>query len=432
MSTYQPEMNTTRVTATQAAPSPPLYKLLKLGVIGLFIVASMGKFVNAYTEEVIPIASPFETLANNGRLLAVAILCAVTFLGLGVDKQVPKPQFNLACKALLAIQAVIVAKYVFSGVFGFLGLAITVYACLWVVYYFVFPAILGTGVRAIPKIAELMLYIAFVFLICNLYLLRASPAGASACEGRFHGIVSNPQLFALCNGMSSAAFFYFIADRRHATWKRLLAVFCAGASVYLAYLSGSRMGMVIMFANLVPFISIGLGFFIGLIGFLIWAFDINPGSWFGESEAFSRITRTTDTRTMVWQSQWTAFTTYPLFGAPFTSDRLRFAENSWLALLAGTGIAGFVPAVMFLLGIGQITSAVWEQVNRSVSRRMSYEAKFLLGSILGLLVGSAFEAFLLGTLTMPLLMSYLILYASDAFLYERNVPAYRGSYSSRG
>lgn len=419
MSIYQTDLNQGRPYAVQSAPSPPLYKMLKLGVIGLFIAASLGKFVNAYTEEVIPIATPFETLANNGRLLAVAALCVVTLFGLGVDKQVVKPQFNLACKALLAIQAVIVAKYVFSGVFGFLGLAITVYVCLWIVYFFVFPALLGTGVRAIPKIAELMLYIAFVFLICNLYLLRASPVGASACEGRFHGMVSNPQMFALCNGMNSASFFYFLADRRHARWKKFLATFCLVSSVYLAYLSGSRMGMVIIFANLVPFISIGLGFLIGISGFLAWAFDIDPRSWFGESEALSRITRTSDTRTMVWQSQWTAFMTYPLLGAPFTTDRLRFAENSWLALLAGTGIAGFIPALMFLLGIGQVMSAVWEQVNRSFSRRLTNEAKFLLGSILGLLVGSIFEAFLLGTLTMPLLMSYLILYASDAYLHER-------------
>lgn len=415
----------------QAQSSPPTNMILKLGLVGLFVAASMGKFVNAYTEEMVPIASPFEYLAQNGRIVAVAILGAVTLLGFSAGSQVQKPQFNLACRALLAIQAVIIAKYVFSGVFGFLGLAITVYSCLWSIYYFVFPALFGVGSRAIPKITELMLFVAAIFLVCNLYLLRASPDGASACEGRFHGMVSNPQLFALCNSMSFAAFAYFLFDIRQARWKRFLALFCMVAGAYLAYLSGSRMGILVALVCLLPFIKIGTAFVFGMGAFTVWALDLNLGSFFGESEAFNRITRTNDTRTMIWQSQWTAFMTYPVFGAPFTTDRLRFAENSWLALLAATGIAGFVPAVLFLLGIVQVTTAVWEQAKRTLTRQISLEARFLLGSVFGLFVGSAFEAFLLGTLTMPLLMSYLILYASDAYLSERSVAPNRPSQAFR-
>jgi hypothetical protein len=113
------------------------------------------------------------------------------------------------------------------------------------------------------------------------------------------------------------------------------------------------------------------------------------------------------TRTGVWGGYWGVFLKYPIFGAPFVGDRLRFGESSWLGVLGGMGLVGAIP--MFMFGWSSL-QMIFKLDHLSKIRPDYYlKCSFVMSGLLSLLVGGISEAYLLGNLTFSLLAVFLYL-----------------------
>jgi hypothetical protein len=95
------------------------------------------------------------------------------------------------------------------------------------------------------------------------------------------------------------------------------------------------------------------------------------------------------------------FLEYPVFGvSEIDGGRLGFGESSWLAMAANAGLIGLVPLLLFGLGaIALIWRLLWV---RSDNRTRAGVAAAGLAS---LLAGSIFEAYLLGSLSAPFMIT---------------------------
>ena len=132
------------------------------------------------------------------------------------------------------------------------------------------------------------------------------------------------------------------------------------------------------------------------------------------------------TRTSVWGGYWGVFLEYPLFGAPFVGDRLRFGESSWLGVLGSMGFVGAIPMFMF----GWTSLQMIFKLDHLSKIRPDYYLKcsVVMAGLLSLLVGGISEAYLLGNLTFSLLAVFLYLVLGN-YLIEFAQREYNSSIS---
>ena len=110
---------------------------------------------------------------------------------------------------------------------------------------------------------------------------------------------------------------------------------------------------------------------------------------------------------------WNTFLLNPLFGEEINGGRLGFGENSWLAIAATTGLLGLIPMLNFGLAslsiLRNLSSARFNLEERQ-------QAAVVNAGLSSLLVGSIFEAYLLGTLCAPILFTMLYATIGNALL----------------
>jgi hypothetical protein len=134
-----------------------------------------------------------------------------------------------------------------------------------------------------------------------------------------------------------------------------------------------------------------------------------------DSSVSSRFISTDNTRVDVWNALLRGFMQNPLFGIPLQGDRMGYGENSWLSAGANLGLIGFIPMMM----AGWESSKLIWQLNRLGNRNPHYffQSSAVIAGLGSMLVGSCFEAFLLGNITFSLLafLTYLLM---GAYLIE--------------
>lgn len=114
----------------------------------------------------------------------------------------------------------------------------------------------------------------------------------------------------------------------------------------------------------------------------------------------SHITSLENTRSQVWEIQVQAIVKHPLFGQPLGfGERAGFGENSYLAAGSTLGVSGLLLA----LGVGFLIGQTILSLIR-LERRVGWRPDLALpiAVLSSCLLGSFFEAFLLGIFTFPL------------------------------
>jgi hypothetical protein len=190
--------------------------------------------------------------------------------------------------------------------------------------------------------------------------------------------------------------------------------------MYFLLMTGSRTGLLMGFISILLFYRNNGGAWLRLLLVLaIISASIAPflevdtisASSGIETTVSGRLTSIDNTRAEVWDALWRTFTENIVFGAPLYGDRMGYGENSWLAAGANLGLIGFIP--MMLMGWESL-KLMW-QLNLLSQRKPAYffQASMVIAGLGSLLIGSCFEAFLLGNITFSLLafLTYLLMAA---------------------
>jgi hypothetical protein len=148
---------------------------------------------------------------------------------------------------------------------------------------------------------------------------------------------------------------------------------------------------------------------------IIFSFMPNDLGLFDLGSSLDKLSSQRNSREDVWEAQWRAFMNYPIFGQPFTGDRLRYGENSWLAAGAALGLLGFVPLVLF----GLESVKMIRRLDRFAIKCPDYymHCSVVIAGLVSLLLGSVTEAYLLANITFSLL-AILLYQAMGTYLLE--------------
>jgi O-antigen ligase len=245
---------------------------------------------------------------------------------------------------------------------------------------------------------------AAIFCAVNAIQYVLDPSPLFAAHGRLNATTSNPQQAAGLLGGALPAVLYFVATGR--TLVRAAAVVLAIACLVLLVWTGSRTG-VAMGALAILFVlrsSATLRAYAVLTGIIVLA--VGLPALFDEQliERFN-VSSIEDTRSAVWTGMWQAFSENPIFGVEITGERLGFGENSWLAMASSAGIVGLIPLLAF--GVSLISLCLSLLMRPYADQRDRARRDATVGCIASILLGSLFEAYLLGTLTAPVYMIVL-------------------------
>lgn len=389
--------------------------------LGWFLVAifgfaaSLNKFANEYIKEAPPLVFPLQQIREVGRPLTIVLLVLLIFIAfksqnIWRQKIIPQPIIYL-----ILVQSVIFFKILAYGNVGFAFLSAATFGGL------VLMVIMGPsrwlqneenfqlGVWAIAMVGV-------IFGVANGYQAYIDKYAITFVQGWFLGTTGNPHHAAILITATIPAFlFLFFHNEKHSPMKWIWAGFLALA-IFGLFMTASRTGTIATFVSVLIFFRRRGGNLlqIVLIFAVIAAFvlpslsptDLDTSELLSPSASkFSNLDAST--RAGIWGGYWQLFLKYPLFGAPFVGDRLRFGESSWLGVLGSMGLVGAIP--MFMFGWSSL-QMIFKLDHLSKIRPDYYlKCSFVMAGLLSLLVGGMSEAYLLGNLTFSLLAVFLYL-----------------------
>jgi hypothetical protein len=389
--------------------------------LGWFLVAifgfaaSLNKFGNEFIKEPPALVFPLQQIRELGRPLTIVLLVLLIFIAFKSQniwrrKIIPQPFIYL-----ILVQSVIFFKILVYGNAGFAFLSAATFGGL------VLMVIMGPsrwlqneenfqlGVWAIAMVGV-------IFGVANGYQALIDKYAIIFIHGWFLGTTGNPHHAAILITATIPAFlFLFFHNEKHSPMRWIWAGFLALA-IFGLFMTASRTGTIVAVVSVLIFFRRRGGNLlqIVLIFAVIAAFvlpSLSPTD-LDTSELLSpTASKLSDldisTRTGVWGGYWGLFLKYPLFGAPFVGDRLRFGESSWLGVLGSMGLVGAIP--MFMFGWSSL-QMIFKLDHLSKIRPDYYlKCSFVMSGLLSLLVGGISEAYLLGNLTFSLLAVFLYL-----------------------
>lgn len=350
---------------------------------------------------------PLEILANNNREICAA-LCLVIAV-------VCRPRSPFL--GFLGVAAFLHLQIFFKNLYYEAPDAFSVFIAAMIVLttgasYAASSAQRAAGPAGVRNALTTPLVVAsIVFASANLAQFVLGRDATMTVGGRFSGITSNPQMFTLCLSIIIPTMLYVY----HAVsgWRRLLPMALLPFVIYFAVLTGSRLAILVLCTSVLLFYRTRLGKLsaaiapLVVVGIIVSYFETIDFDLSG-SRSFS----VENTRDHVWSALLHDFVEHPLLGKPLDQgERLGFGENSFLAAGAGLGIVGFATVLIFAVFL-------IDTMRRLVALERSLgwvpELSLCFSVIGSTLVGSFFEAVLLGIFTMPLIAAlHVALWASN-------------------
>jgi hypothetical protein len=360
---------------------------------------------------------PLEQIRLYGRPLAIVLLIILIFLAYQTQNNWRKWILPQAIKYLMFVQFIIFSKTIMYGSQEFAILSAVTFGGV------IFMMKMGPGrwidndenfYLAVRSIA----IVGLIFVIANSYQYLLD-APAIRVQGRFMGTTGNPQAAGLLLSMTIPCLMFVIQSSPVWNFFKYSWVAVLAAIVYFLLLTGSRTGLMMGAVSILLFYrNNGKAWFkicvvLLLLGILALPF-LQPETFSSSSTGIDtvvsdRFSSTANSREGPWAGMWNAFSNNILFGAPLEGERLGYGESSWLGAGSTLGLLGFIPLVMMGL---ETVRLMWQLNN--LSNRNSYyffQSSTVIAGLGGNLVGSFFEAFLLGNITFSLfsLLLYLIL-----------------------
>lgn len=371
----------------------------KLGrwiVLGaLIFCASLSRYVNEWVQYPPPFWGPIDVFVQYGRPITIALIVLALTIATGKSK---KTRFPMAVTALVCCHLVIAFKIFLQGSMSFAALVFVSELLILALFYRISSTWFDD--RSNIEFAIFAVFVSTVmFVSMNFFQFVVDPSPQVIAHGRFNGTTGNPQHAAAFLGCAVPATTYvLLASKKKLV--RIAALMMLFAVLYFLSLTGSRTGLVLAALSLTLVFRRQRGA-ISLV--TIGSIVVLGGAFFFMNDtAIEKIAGFEDTRTHVWAAMWRSFLTNPIFGADLIGDRLGYGENSWLAIASATGMLGLLPLVLFgalavKLSLGLLSS-------NSGDKKTKLQRDALGATIICLLLGSVFEAYLLSGLSSPSLI----------------------------
>lgn len=405
----------------QAAIREPIIRWSLLAL--LMYTASLGIYHDESGIPAPPLIPPFQLLRAYGRPISGLLLAFLLTIIIAIAKQ-PRKWFPPELNFLLFIQFLAFFKTSTQGD-PIIGLST----------FAVFIAVLYSFTYGISNWLEKTEDVNWIFytiggavgifiLVCSIQsFFNFYPLFFK----RFLGTTGNPQHAAvlLASGLPVIYLFYnLIPQKLKFPFWILLAL-----ALYFLFSTRSRTGFLIaiigllfmykneIFERLIPLSIAGIFVMIVYISGLIYVggsvenfFSEDTNTYINQQSARG------NTREKVWNAQIKSFTHYPIFGKPLRGRKVGYGENSWLAVGAAFGIIGVIPMLFF--GLLVIRKIIILDRIRNFHPKLKRHCSAVAGGLSGLLIGAIGEAYLLGTLTFPLMCLILYLVAGEILLFQ--------------
>jgi hypothetical protein len=381
--------------------------------------ASLNKYKDQWIREAPALLFPLQQIRAFGRPFAIVLLVLLLLLAFQTRSNWRRWIIPPAIKYLAYVQAAIFAKTILYGDQEFAIISALTFGGIIVMFQ------RGPGRwleddknfhLAIKSIAVAGL----IFIFVNTYQYILNPQAVTFTQGRFLGTTGNPQHAGVLLAATIPCLMFLIQGIPNWTFTKTFWSALLLATIYYLLLSGSRTAILMSVVSILFFYRnngkawFQVILFLALIAALVLPFlqpeNLSASSTGIGTNVSDRFTSTNNTREGVWTGMLETFSQNILFGAPLAQNsRLGYGENSWLSVGAALGLVGFIP--MILMG--------WESLKMilqltQLSNRNSYyffQASAVVAGIGSMLVGSCFEAFLLGNITFSLLafLTYLMM-----------------------
>jgi hypothetical protein len=394
-------------------------------LLALFcFLVSLGKpYIENY--DIPALVFPLEQLRDSGRPLSIACLVGLLYCASKTPRQFFETYTPPAFRYLLVLQGIIFLKNVFYGN--------STTALLLIITYTLFITVMTKGVmkwlcRDGFAVANWSLVMAgAIFVLLNAYQAIQSTYPVTVINGQFSGTTNNPQMAALTLVPVVPCLLFQLEKQASTQFKKAFYLVILLLVLCFIWWTASRTGFLMAVASIVFFYRFRQGALfrtavvIGLVAAialpLVQPFFSTGADVGGTSlTLLGKLQSGGDTRTAVWRTLLNTFLSYPIFGAPLQGERLGFGENSWLAVGATTGLIGLLPLVMFgyecLKTMGKML-----QISRQVPAYY-FHCSTVIAGIAGLMVGSMFEAFLVGILSMPITALLFFMLLGDYIIKE--------------
>jgi hypothetical protein len=386
--------------------------------------ASLNKYSDRWIRIPPPLVFPLQQLRDFGRPLSIVLLVFLVILALQTRSNWRQWVIPDAIKYLAYVQFAIFAKTIMYGDQEFAMISALTFAGILLMLQ------RGPGRwlqddenfhLAVKSIAVAGL----IFIVINTYQYFINRQAVTFIQNRFLGTTGNPQHAGVFLASTIPCLMFLIQSiARWNFWK----FFWSGIllmTVYFLLLTGSRTGIIMSGISILLFyrknggLWLQIGLLLGIGAILVLPFlqpeTLSTSAAGIDASVSDRFASTNNTREGVWTGMFNTFSENILFGAPLERGRLGYGENSWLAAGATMGLMGFIP--MILMGWESV-KLIW-QLDR-LGKRDSYyffQSSTVIAGLGSMLVGSCFEAYLLGNITFSL-MAFLTYLLMGAYLIE--------------
>ena len=384
------------------------------GTLVLILISMMSQ-ENKYFDNTL--VTPLHQLRDVSRPLSVLILAAMSGNLLLAPQGIRSRALSFFMLAFFLFQTFYLLRLGLRGEYARAGLG-------WITDLLMLIAFAWGFAKRLERDRDLERYVnmfgiaSLGFIALNMVQLGLG-YGQAIANGRFAGISGNPQLA----GYVSAIFILFnthiFARSPFGSPSRWIFGIAIGVLAILILWAGSRMSALSAAAGLVAYFRFRLGSatLLAAVGGLSLAL---VATIFGDSLlGLDRFIYGDNTRRDVWLGLLEEFYSAPLLGAMGSrSDGAVSAnESSYLTTLALMGISGAIPLAIFVSSIFVLAARMLWIRRRGVVRPL--QADLVFASIAIILVGSIFEGFFLGIISLPVIFIYST-GALGAFLIERD------------
>lgn len=402
-----------------------IYMWYLISVLALF--ASFSVFQDPFGRPTPNLVFPLQQLRQYGRIISVGLLGFICIYIYIISDKVAarkiKDTFFIK-NALLAIQILIFVKNLLYGDVITAFLILFIFLAIYLVFYHGVSHWLVSKSFFKTSIFSFIIAIVLFNFMC-LYQSFFDPEAMRFLQGRFLGMTGNPQHAAVLLTSGIPIFIVFIIDRT-ALWERVLLVLGLLWSIKYLIDTGSRTGILMGLLAVLIFLSgykassskiLVIGSIIGLV--VLSIVDFNPLAN-SDKEVIDRYSSTENTRAEVIQVQINQFKRAPLFGVDPRGGRVGFSENSYLAVAASLGIVGLLPLLFVIIGVFKLIITLWKKSKNKKDKHFYY---LVISGLLSLMAGALVEAYLLGSLTWPIILLFCYVHWGY-YLLQQNEEVY--------
>lgn len=325
-------------------------------------------------------------LIEHSQLISVFIILILTayFLWCGGFKI---SKSSLFLMSWLLVQIFVAIKFFYFGKILF-GLSSLILITLQTIFILSFIHYLKITKNAI-YVDDIILNFVVIFIVFNVYVLLLYPMSSFNNSARFHGITSNPQHMSVV--LSITAPVALVTLSKHNIVKKIiLSAAIIGSTSVLLLAAGSRTAIATFSLCLIIYFLItrrGLKSKLiiitaAMVVLIVYAEDL---TYFVERFFISR----GDTRSETWLKGLGYFIEHPFFGSGLNlGDRFLYVESTWISIISTTGVTGV------LLSCAMLSSLARTFVVNLISKKSNHSNLAIFS--FAILIGSFFEAFLLG------------------------------------